>query len=81
MEILHIFPWNWSGCHCYSKFVQNIDKTMFQEAAGTATLLKQGCPSSKYYVLAEYLDMEPENPRLTDIDKCFFVKAYKEASR
>lgn len=54
---------------------------MFQEAAGTATLLKQGCLLSKYYVLAEYLDMEPENPRLTDIDKCFFVKAYKEASR
>jgi hypothetical protein len=35
----------------------NLDKTMFQEAAGTAARLKQGCPMSRYYLLVEYLDM------------------------
>ena len=31
----------------------NLDKTMFQEAAGTAARLKQGCPIAKYFVLVE----------------------------
>jgi len=52
----------------------NLDKTMFQEAAGTATRLKQGCPNSRYYVLAEYLDMIPEDCRLTDIDNVFLLR-------
>lgn len=52
----------------------NLDKTMFQEAAGTATRLKQGCPNSKYYVLAEFLDMIPEDCRLTDIDNVFLLR-------
>jgi hypothetical protein len=34
----------------------NLDKTMFQEASGTASRLKQGCPYSQYYILNEYLD-------------------------
>ena len=33
----------------------NLDKTMFQEAAGTAARLKQGCPVAKYFLLVEYL--------------------------
>jgi hypothetical protein len=52
----------------------NLDKTMFQEAAGTATRLKQGCPNSKYYVLVEYLDMTPEDCRLTDIDNVLLLR-------
>lgn len=36
----------------------NYDKTMFQECAGTAARLKQGCPIAKYYALVEYLDMQ-----------------------
>jgi hypothetical protein len=52
----------------------NLDKTMFQEAAGTATRLKQGCPNSRYYVLVEYLDMTPEDCRLTDIDNVFILR-------
>lgn len=28
----------------------NLDKTMFQEAAGTAARFKQGCPMSRYYL-------------------------------
>lgn len=55
----------------------NLDKTMFQECAGTATRLKQGCPVSKYYVLVEYLDMEPEDVRLTDIDNVFLLRKVK----
>src|SRR5437660_5219049 len=50
---------------------------MFQEAAGTATRLKMGCPISKYFMLAEYLDMEPEDCRLTDIDNVFLLRHAK----
>lgn len=52
----------------------NLDKTMFQEAAGTAARLKQGCPISKYYLLIEYLDMTPEDSRLTAIDNVFLLR-------
>jgi len=55
----------------------NLDKTMFQEAAGTAARLKQGCPMSRYYVLVEYLDMEPEDSRLTAIDNVFLLRHAK----
>lgn len=55
----------------------NLDKTMFQESAGTATRLKQGCPNSEYYVLVEYLDMNPEDCRLTDIDNVFLLRHAK----
>jgi len=55
----------------------NLDKTMFQEAAGTASRLKQGCPNSKYYVLVEFLDMIPEDCRLTDIDNVFLLRHAK----
>ena len=55
----------------------NLDKTMFQEAAGTAGRLKQGCPMSKYYLLIEYLDMEPEDCRLTAIDNVFLIRHAK----
>jgi hypothetical protein len=47
---------------------------MFQECAGTASRLKQGCPVEKYFTLVEYLDMEPEDPRLTDIDNVFLLR-------
>jgi len=55
----------------------NLDKTMFQEAAGTAARLKMGCPVSKYFVLVEYLDMQPEDCRLTDIDNVFLLRHAK----
>ncbi len=55
----------------------NLDKTMFQEAAGTASRLKQGCPMSRYYLLVEYLDMEPEDCRLTAIDNVFLIRHAK----
>jgi len=55
----------------------NLDKTMFQEAAGTAFRLKQGCPISKYFLLVEYLDMQPEDSRLTAIDNVFLLRRAK----
>jgi hypothetical protein len=55
----------------------NLDKTMFQEATGTATRLKQGCLISKYFVLVEYLDMQPEDCRLTDINNVFLLRHAK----
>lgn len=55
----------------------NLDKTMFQEAAGTASSLKQGCPMSRYYLLVEYLDMVPEDCRLTAIDNVFLLRHAK----
>lgn len=55
----------------------NYDKTMFQECAATAERLKQGCPVSKYYTLVEYLDMSPEDTRLTSIDNVFLLRHAK----
>lgn len=55
----------------------NYDKTMFQECAGTASRLKQGCPVAKYYALVEYLDMAPEDCRLTEIDNVFLLRRAK----
>lgn len=55
----------------------NYDKTMFQECAGTAFRLKQGCPISKYYAVVEYLDMTPEDTRLTSIDNVFILRKAK----
>ena len=55
----------------------NYDKTMFQECAGTASRLKQGCPISKYYALVEYLDMSPEDTRLTSIDNVYLLRKAK----
>ena len=58
----------------------NLDKTMFQEAAGTAARLKQGCPIAKYYLIVEYLDMTPEDTRLTAIDNVFLLRKAKRLS-
>lgn len=58
----------------------NLDKTMFQEASGTATRLKQGCPMAKYFVIAEFLDMVPEDVRLTDIDNVFLLRGVRRLS-
>lgn len=55
----------------------NLDKTMFQEAAGTAQRLKQGCPVARYFLLVEYLDMTPEDPRLTEIDNVYILRKAK----
>jgi len=55
----------------------NLDKTMFQEASGTAARLKQGCPHAQYFVLNEYLDMSPEDCRLTAVDNVYLLRHAK----
>jgi len=56
----------------------NIDKTMLNEAAGTAEFLKKGNPYVLYIVLAEYLDFTiRENPRLTKIDQIYILRKMK----
>jgi hypothetical protein len=55
----------------------NFDKTMFQASAGSAMSLKQGCPVSKYFVLVEYLDMQPEYCPLSGIDNIFLLRHAK----
>lgn len=55
----------------------NFDKTMYQASAGSATSLKQGCPISKYFVLVEYLDMQPEYCPLVGIDNIFLLRHAK----
>lgn len=52
----------------------NLDKTMFQEASWTAARLKMGCPVAQYFLIAEFLDMTPEDPRLTAIDNVFILR-------
>ena len=55
---------------------KNFDKTMFEAAAATSIQMKTGCPQSKYYVLAEYLDMaDAECSRAhTRIDGVFLLR-------
>lgn len=55
----------------------NLDKTMFQEAAGTAARLKHGCPFTKYFLIVEYLDMTPEDIRLTSIENVYLIRKAK----
>lgn len=58
-----------------------IDKTMFQEAVGTASRMKQLCPRSKYFILAEWLDMTPVDTLNTGIDKIFILRKAKRIKK
>ena len=42
-----------------------------------AARLKQGCPYAQYYVLNEYLDMVPEDARLTAVDNVYLLRHAK----
>jgi hypothetical protein len=55
----------------------NLDKTMFQEAAATASELKRASPGSKYLLLCEWLDMTPINTKLTAIDEVIVLRKAK----
>lgn len=69
------------GCFALAALVAecktNFDKTMFQEAIGTASILKQTCPQARYYVLAEHLDMVPEDTRLTSLNNVYLLRKCK----
>lgn len=58
----------------------NLDKTMFQEAAATAHDVKIAIPSSKYYLLCDFLDMKPISTSTTDIEAIFILRKAKRIS-
>ena len=58
----------------------NLDKTMFQESTATAADMKSMVPSSKYYLIAEWLDMTPISTSVTPIDEVFLLRHGKRIS-
>ena len=52
----------------------NLDKTMFQEASATAQDLKAAIPSSRYFLLCEWLDMTPISTDLTAIEEVIVLR-------
>ena len=52
----------------------NLDKTMFQEASATAQDLKVAIPSSRYFLLCEWLDMTPISTDLTAIEEVIVLR-------
>lgn len=55
----------------------NLDKTMFQEAAATASELKKSTTGSRYVLLCEWLDMTPISSKLTSIDEVVILRRAK----
>ena len=55
----------------------NLDKTMFQEASATAYDLKLALPHSKYFLLCEWLDMEPVSTAITAIEEVIVLRKAK----
>ncbi|MYC06791.1 MAG: Bpu10I family restriction endonuclease [Chloroflexi bacterium] len=58
----------------------NLDKTMFQEASATAYDLKLALPSSKYFLLCEWLDMTPISTAVTAIEEVVVLRKAKRLS-
>ena len=52
----------------------NLDKTMFQETSATAQDLKVVIPSSRYFLLCEWLDMTPISTDLTAIEEVIVLR-------
>ncbi len=55
----------------------NLDKTMFQEASATAYDLKLALPSSRYFLMCEWLDMTLISTALTAIEEMFVLRKAK----
>lgn len=55
----------------------NLDKTMFQEACATAHDVKLAVASAKYFLLCDFLDMEPIDTSITDIDQVVILRKAK----
>ena len=55
----------------------NLDKTMFQEASASAHEAKLAVPGAKYYLLCDYLDMQPISTAITDIDEILILRKAK----
>lgn len=58
----------------------NLDKTMFQEASATAYDLKLALPSSRYFLLCEWLDMTPISTAVTAIEEVIVLRKAKRMS-
>lgn len=58
----------------------NLDKTMFQEASATAKDVKATVPGSRFFLLAEFLDMPPISTLTTDIDEVLVLRKAKRLS-
>ena len=58
----------------------NLDKTMFQEAIATASDLKKMVLGSKYFLICEWLDMQPIDTSVTDIDSVLILRKSKRIS-
>ena len=55
----------------------NLDKTMFQEALSTATDLKKIVSGAKYFLICEWLDMQPIGTSTTNIDSVLILRKAK----
>ena len=55
----------------------NLDKTMFQESSATAQDLKLAVPSSRYFLLCEWLDMTPISTAVTAIEEVIILRKAK----
>ena len=58
----------------------NLDKTMFQEASATAYDLKLALPSSRYFLLCEWLDMRPISTAVTAIEEVIVLRKARRLS-
>ena len=58
----------------------NLDKTMFQEASATAYDLKLALPHSRYFLLCEWLDMEPVSTAVTAIEEVIVLRKARRLS-
>ena len=58
----------------------NLDKTMFQEASATAYDLKLALPSSRYFLLCEWLDMTPISTAVTAIEEVIVLRKARRLS-
>ena len=58
----------------------NLDKTMFQEASGTAYDLKLALPNSRYFLLCEWLDMTPISTAVTAIEEVIVLRKARRLS-
>lgn len=67
-------------CYLAAECKTNLDKTMFQEAAATASDVKAAVAGAKYFLLCEWLDMPPISRGGTDIDEILLLRKAKRLS-
>lgn len=58
----------------------NLDKTMFQEALATASDLKKIVLGAKYFLICEWLDMQPIDTSVTNVDLVLILRKSKRMS-